>query len=152
MELREIGFNDGKGEIMLWLLLLHISAVVCWCGSLLYLPALIAGVAAQSILIERERHLVVAIIVFSRFATPAALVAIASGTAIFITDGITDFWLILKLTLVVMLVLCHALGGWAILRTQNVPYKNVTPLCVLLAAIIVVLIPAIIWLVLTKPF
>lgn len=137
---------------MVWLLLLHISAVVCWCGSLLYLPALIAGVAAQSTVIERERHLVVAIMVFSRFATPAALIAIASGTAIFIRGGITDVWLIFKLTLVSILVLCHALGGWLMLRTQNAPHKNVAVLCVLLGAAVVTLIPAIVWIVLTKPF
>lgn len=137
---------------MVWLLLLHISAVVCWCGSLLYLPALIAGVAAQSTIIERERHLVVAIMVFSRLATPAALIAIASGTAIFIRGDITDVWLIFKLTLVSILVLCHALGGWLMLRTQNAPHKNVAALCVLLGIAIVALIPAIVWIVLTKPF
>lgn len=137
---------------MLWLLVLHIAAVVCWGGSLLYLPALIAGTAAQQTIIERERHLVVTIMVFSRFATPAALIAIASGTAVFITGGITDLWLILKLTLVVALVSCHALVGWVMLRAQTAFYKNVTLLCMLLGAGIALLIPAIVWTVLTKPF
>ena len=136
---------------MLWLLLLHISAVVCWCGSLLYLPALIAGTASQQTDIERERHLVVTIMVFSRFATPAALIAIVSGTALFITGSITELWLILKLTLVMALVLCHALGGWIMLLTQSAPDKNVTISCVLLRVVVAILILSIVWVVLTKP-
>lgn len=137
---------------MLWLLLLHIAAVVCWCGSLLYLPALIAGTASRQAIIERERHLALTFMVFSRFTTPAALIAIVSGTAVFITGGITDSWLILKLTLVVALVLCHALVGWIMLRTRKAPHKNVTLSCVLVAVAVAMLIPAIVWTVLTKPF
>ncbi len=136
---------------MLWLLLLHISAIVCWCGSLLYLPALIDGTATQQTIIERERHLVVTIMVFSRFATPAALIAIVSGTALFITGGITEQWLILKLTLVTALVLCHALGGWMMLLTQNATDKNVTISCLLLRVVVAILILSIVWVVLTKP-
>ncbi|MGG7056347.1 CopD family protein [Nitrosomonas sp. ANs5] len=137
---------------MLWLLLLHISAVICWCGSLLYLPALIASTASQKTGIEQQSHLAVTLAIFRLFVTPVALITIASGTAIFFTAGITDLWLVLKLTLVTTLVLCHGLVGWLILRTQTAPYKDVTLQCVLLASGVVLLILAIIWVVLSKPF
>lgn len=137
---------------MLWLLLLHISAVVCWCGSLLYLLALIAGTSSQQTIIEQQHYQSLTYGIFSLLATPAALAAIVSGTALFITAGITELWLILKLSLVIALVGCHALSGWTLLRTQQEPYKNVTLSCALLGTGVVILIPAIIWIVLTKPF
>jgi protoporphyrinogen IX oxidase len=136
---------------MLWLLLLHISAVLCWCSSLLYLPALIAATAAHQTTKEQERHLVVTAMVYRKFSTPAALMAIASGTALYMMEGITDFWLILKLTLVSALVLCHAIGGWMLLIIHNSPSNNITFSCMMLRVAVATLIPAIVWVVLTKP-
>ena len=134
---------------MLWLLLLHIAAVICWCGSLLYLPALMTGVYSDS---EEQSHPALTLKVFSSLATPAALVAIASGTGLFLTGGIIDRWLILKLTLVVILVMCHALTGWILIRTEQAPDKNFTLPCVAIGITAAISIPAIVWIVLTKPF
>lgn len=136
---------------MLWLLLLHISAVLCWCGSLLYLPALIAGMASRQTDIERERQQILMFMVYRLFSTPAALITIASGTALFITGGISEHWLIFKLTLVTALVICHALSGWIMLLTQKMPFKMTMFSCVLLRVGAAILIPAIVWVVLTKP-
>jgi protoporphyrinogen IX oxidase len=138
---------------MLWLLLLHISAVVCWCGSLLYLPALIASTtASQQTTTEQQRHVAVVHIIYKLFTTPAALVAITSGTAIFLVGEIVDSWLILKLTLVVALVMCHALIGWIIVLMQKAFYSYLTLLCALIGGGVVMLILIIIGVVLTKPF
>lgn len=137
---------------MLWLLLLHISAVVCWCGSLLYLFALTAGVSSQPTMDEQQRHLALLLKIFSRLATPAALIGIISGTALFLTDSITGLWLILKLTLVTALVLCHAVGGWIILSAEKTPARDFTLPSALTGLTVVTLIPVIVWVVLTKPF
>lgn len=134
---------------MLWLLLLHISAVICWCGSLLYLPALIAGTFSVN---EEQKRRGLTIKVFRSFATPAALTAIVSGTALFLTGGIIDRWLILKLTLVVILVLCHALNGWILIRTEQALDKNLALPCAVIGITAAISIPAIVWIVLTKPF
>ncbi|MGZ8160013.1 MAG: CopD family protein [Methylobacter sp.] len=136
---------------MLWLLLLHISAVVCWCGSLLYLPAMISGTVSQHSDIERERQQVLMFMIYRFFSTPTALITIASGTALFITGGISEHWLIFKLTLVTALVICHALSGWIMLLTQKMPFKMTMFSCVLLRVGAAILIPAIVWVVLTKP-
>ncbi len=136
---------------MPWLLLLHISAVVCWCGSLLYLPALITDTISPQTDIERERRQALMHTVYRLFSTPTALVAIASGTALFITAGITGHWLMLKLALVTALVICHALSGWVMLLTQTMSGKIIKLSCGLLRVAIAILIPAIIGLVLTKP-
>lgn len=137
---------------MPWLLLLHISAVVCWCGTLLYLPALIASTASQQTTTEQQRHVAVVLMIYRVFMTPAALIAIVSGTALFMVGEIADYWLILKLTLVATLVLCHALSGWIILLTQQASDRNITLPCALLGGGVVTLILIIIWVVLTKPF
>ncbi len=137
---------------MLWLLLLHISAVVCWCSSLLYLPALIADTSAQKKTTEQRHNQVVTLKIFRLLATPAALIAIATGTTIFIIGSIADHWLILKLTLIVALVLCHAICGWTILNLQKISQKILKRTCTLLSVVSALLIPSIIWVVLTKPF
>ena len=134
---------------MLWLLLLHIAAVICWCGSLLYLNALITGIFSDR---EEQSHQALTLKVFSRLATPVALVAIASGTGLFLTGGIIDRWLILKLTLVVILVLCHALNGWILIRTEQALDKNLALPCAAIGITAAIMIPAIVWIVLTKPF
>jgi len=136
---------------MIWLLLLHISAVLCWCGSLLYLPALIAGTVSKQADMEREHQQALMFVVYRLFSTPAALLAVASGTALFMTGGITAHWLILKLSLVSVLVMCHALTGWIMLLTQTMPGKIIKLSCVLLRIGLAILISAIVWLVLSKP-
>jgi putative membrane protein len=136
---------------MLWLLLLHISAVVCWCGSLLYLPSLITGTAYLHTDIVQEHRQAVTLMVYRLISTPAALIAIASGTALFLSGGITGLWLVLKLTLVAALVLCHVLSGALMLFMWKMTGKSVAFSCLSLRIAGVLLIPAIVWLVLTKP-
>lgn len=137
---------------MLWLLLLHISAVLCWCASLLYLPALIISTATEQTISDQKGFVAVVVTIYRLIMTPAALIAIVSGTAMFLLGGITDHWLVLKLTLVSTLVLGHALSGWIVLQMQQQSRINITLPCTLLGAGVVILILAIIWVVLTKPF
>lgn len=137
---------------MLWLLLLHISAVLCWCASLLYLPALIISTATEQTTSDQKGFVAVVVTIFRLIMTPAALIAIVSGTAMFLLGGIADHWLVLKLTLVSTLVLGHALSGWIVLQMQQQSRINITLPCTLLGAGVVILILAIIWVVLTKPF
>ncbi|MGR9086763.1 MAG: CopD family protein [Gammaproteobacteria bacterium] len=136
---------------MLWLLLLHISAVVCWSGSLLYLTALIAGACSRQTALEQTQRMAVMFMVYRLLSSPAALFAIVTGTALYLTGGITDRWLILKLTLVVALVLCHVVTGLLILITRETPAHDKKLYRVAVQAAAATLIPAIIWTVLTKP-
>ncbi|MCG6659282.1 hypothetical protein HOP52_16105 [Halomonas campisalis] len=104
---------------MPWLKFLHIVALVIWCGALLYLPALLCqclsryrdatfGTAAPSLLRT----------FFNALATPSALVAIISGTLLFLLHGLLGGWLILKLVAVVGMVISHALLGWLVIRLE----------------------------------
>lgn len=138
---------------MLWLLILHISALIIWCASLLYLPALIAGIHTQKIEIVEpyDRYGSVARFVFTHIATPAALVAIISGTLVFVVNRTVEIWLIAKLTLVTGLVVGHTLAGLLLLNTQDRSTKPIRRWCWLLSAGLGALMIAIVWVVLAKP-
>ncbi|MGG2399938.1 CopD family protein [Pseudomonas sp. SH1-B] len=132
--------------------LLHFMALICWCGALVYLPALIAaGARGRDPLFYRD-HAHLTRMVFNLVATPAALLAIGSGTALFLRESIFDPWLIVKLSTVAGMVLCHALCGVMILRVERVAEPKLRRDCLLIGLLVTVLIGATLWLVLAKPF
>ena len=136
---------------MPWLLLLHISALLGWCGTLLYLPALVADAAVPNREPAYTQHPRFIRHVFTLLATPAALIAIGSGTALFVTGRIVELWLMAKLTLVIGLVACHVLLGWVVLRNERAPGRPMSVYCACLGTLAALLIVAILWLVLAKP-
>lgn len=147
---------------MLWLLVLHIITMLFWCAALLYLPALVAGIegGVANMTGERRHFHTLERFLFTHVATPFALAAIISGTLVFMIDGTTAPWLIAKLTLVTAMVVCHALVGLLVLRSeatialddsQASGQKSLRPWCLLLAAVVTLLIVAIFWVVLAKP-
>ena len=132
--------------------LLHFMALIGWCGALLYLPAMIAaGTRSSDDLFYRD-HAHLTRTVFNLIATPAALLAIGSGTALFLREAIFDPWLILKLTTVAGMVLCHALCGVLILRIERAAEPALRRNCLLIGLLLSALIGATLWLVLAKPF
>jgi len=132
--------------------LLHFAALLCWCGSLLYLPALIAAGTKRSEQLFYRDHAHLTRMVFTLISTPAALLAIGSGTALFLRDGTLAGWLIMKLTVVTAMALCHALCGVLVLRIEREPERGVTYQCMALGVLVPVLIALTLWLVLAKPF
>src|SRR5690606_39252186 len=98
---------------MLWFLVLHIIALLLSGAALAYLPALVASITREKLDIRelRYEHNAVARYVFSRLATPAALLAIIAGTIVFLLNRTVEVWLIAKLTLVTALVICHMFTG-----------------------------------------
>ena len=138
---------------MPWLKLFHVSAVIAWAGSLFYLtialalagretgPAVFSNAHRRSLL----RGQLVGI------ATPAALLAIASGTAIFMLYGPLAPWLIAKLGVVGLLVLGHASCGMLVLRVErrDSPW---TKLAYVVCALSLLWFATIAWLALRKPF
>lgn len=152
---------------MLWILMLHVAALVCWGASLLYLPVLAANIqpnASDDRILHRPFDSVQRF-VFTHVATPVAVLAIMSGTIVFLLDRNISPWLIIKLSLVVGLVICHALLGLVIQKGENLRQRiiaaeeaqTITALrwlrraCLALGLLILLLILLIIWLVLTKP-
>lgn len=132
--------------------LLHFTALFVWCGTLLYLPALIAASCRSRRAAERPGHPELNRSIFNLVATPAALVAIGSGTALFLRDGTFGLWLVAKLTAVAVMVICHALCGLLILQCERQQRPALAIACAALGGITLGMIAAILWLVLAKPY
>lgn len=131
--------------------LFHFVALICWCGALLYLPALIAaGTRVNDALFYRD-HAHLTRMIFTLVATPAALLAIGSGTLLFVRDAVFAPWLILKLSAVAGMVLCHALCGVLVLRIERFPERAIGRECLVIGVLITALIAMALWLVLAKP-
>ncbi|HTN30004.1 MAG TPA: CopD family protein [Pseudomonas sp.] len=136
---------------MPWLKLLHFAALLCWCGSLLYLPALIAsGAQGSHPRLHPETDYPVRV-VFTHFATPAALLAIGSGTLLFLLAGEWAGWLVVKLAAVAGMALCHALCGVLVLRLERQPERALAVECIGLGGGAALLVGVTLWLVLAKP-
>lgn len=106
---------------MPWLKLLHISAVIVWCGALLYLPALVVAAAGSRSTGKAPASGRPSLLraLYTSVATPAALVAITTGTWLFATRGPLAPWLMAKLALVGLLVLGHGVCGLLVLRSER---------------------------------
>ncbi len=148
---------------MVWVLVLHISAVLVWCAALFYLPVLLCErqTGASALLQIEGRLNTLERLLFTHLATPAALVAILSGTVVFLLNRTLDSWLIAKLSLVTGLVICHALLGlwlmqWESSRqaatgTQAANSRGLRCRCRWLLGALSLVVTAILWLVLSKP-
>ena len=132
---------------MPWLKLLHVAAVALWCGALLYLlgALMAAGVEAQRV----QRRLLR--LLYTHAATPAALVAIASGTLIFLWQWPLAPWLIAKLGVVAGVVLLHAALGMPVLRGERADGPLRCRGCVALLGALLAGLATTAWLVLAKP-
>lgn len=134
---------------MLGLKLLHIATVIVWCGAVVYLPmAIAAATAADPDAVGPKRQVR---LVFVGVMTPAALIAIASGTAIFTWQGPVVPWLMAKIIVVGLLVWAHGACGFLVLKLERGQTRGLLAACRLLTAITLVLLLAIAWLVLRKP-
>jgi uncharacterized membrane protein len=137
-----------------WLKLLHIGAVIVWSGALLYLPALIAAAATPAPSAARDvqpRWPLLPRRVYIDLATPAALLAIVSGTLIFVSQGLLAPWLMFKLAGVGLLVLGHGACGLLVLRTERGQRGGVRLACHMILVSTVLCLLGIAWLVLRKP-
>lgn len=139
---------------MPWLLTLHITALLCWCGALLYLPALVVathGPQPSAAAAPSPETLSLPRMVYCLIATPTALIAIIAGTLVFYRYQIVDRWLILKLMLVTLLVGLHLLTGLLIARAEQHWRPRFSGYGYTLALLIFTTITATVWLVLAKP-
>lgn len=99
-----------------WLKLIHIAAISIWMAGLVSLPGLYVQRAAVGE--EEQLYRLQRIVRFAyvRIVSPAAFLAVASGTAlIFLREAFVP-WLSAKLALVAVLAIIHALTGLVVIR------------------------------------
>lgn len=137
---------------IVWLKSLHIAALVIWCGGLLTLPILLTQREAAG---ERGTE-IDRLHAFTRFAyialvSPAAFIAIGSGTALILVREIFTVWLAVKLVFVGFLVFLHVWLGLLVLSVFKTD-KNFRPWRAISGVVTIGLtVSAILWVVLAKP-
>ncbi|QTF91441.1 CopD family protein [Halomonas sp. BM-2019] len=138
---------------MHWIKFLHIVTLVSWCGLLLYLPVLLCQLA-------RPERVELGFspgapslprLVYNSLASPAALLTIASGSLLFLLQGLAGPWLVLKLLGVSAMVLAHGLCGWLLLRLEHDQPRWVVAGSVLAGGVAGLAMLAVVGLVLAKP-
>jgi putative membrane protein len=97
----------------------HIATIAVWCAGLICLPGLYAQRAHA-----HEDDRLYRLQAFVRFAyigiiSPAAFLAVASGTALIFAAETYDVWFMVKLAFVGALVVIHVLTGLVIIRLFN---------------------------------
>jgi putative membrane protein len=138
-------------EPAIWLTkFVHLSAVALWLGGVLALPLLMvqrSGLEGESLqrLQRMVRFLYVAL------ASPAAFIAIATGTALIFLRGTFVEWFSLKLVCVGALAALHALIGLRVLSVFEHEGQITKPPAVALTVAASAASLAILWLVLAKP-
>lgn len=129
---------------------IHVVTIAVWASGLIWLPGLLIQGRGRS------RAEIVHIHRFGRYAfdaivSPAAVVAVATGTALIFSVGVAEGWLYLKLAAVAGMVIVHMLIGRALdweARRSNAPGRTAR---VVMAGASAVLASVVLWLVLQKP-
>lgn len=135
----------------IWLKLLHIASLAVWAGGLVALPSLKIDGPDLSHAEWVRRHR------FSRFCydalvSPAAVLAVGSGTALIFVSWVPEPWMFAKLVAVAAMVVVHMLIGRTLDRSDETGHLKATP--ILRAALLaggIAAISAVLWLVLEKP-
>lgn len=137
---------------MAWLKSLHIAFLLTWCAGLFYLPGVFACHRHARDRSAMLRLNVMSRMVFVWIASPAAVLAIVTGTALVVmTDAPTGPWLPLKLTAVAGMVFFHLYCGHIVERLDTSPSLRGLRLRLLLLVAPGVLVPLVFWLVMAKP-
>ncbi|UEM01342.1 CopD family protein [Skermanella rosea] len=136
---------------VVWLKTAHIASLVVWCGCLLVIPGLFAqrqGISHDPTRFDLQR---LTRFLFVTIASPAAFVAIGTGTALIFVREVFTAWFALKLLVVGGLAAMHVRHGFVVLQVFQPsgtyrPWRKVAATGLTLG-----LIGAILWLVLEKP-
>lgn len=136
---------------MPWIKFVHLSALLGWCASLLALPSLLALFPLTQGRINRRRLRAGTRFVYIALASPAAVIAVVSGTALVHLMDAYAPWFFAKLTLVAAMVLFHAGCGKLVLVLRERPGMWSPGLLLALASLPLALILGVLWLVLAQP-
>lgn len=136
---------------MIWLKTLHLAAIAIWSAGLISLPGLY--VQRTHVRSEDAKHRLQAMVrfLYVGIISPAAFVAIGTGTGLIFMRQSFEPWFSFKLALVGALVTIHILTGLVIIRLFEA--GNIYPMWRFLAVTAVTLgvVAAILVVVLAKP-
>jgi len=142
---------EAQQYLQAWLKLAHLAALLAWCAALFALPALLASFPSVHGRVARQRLLAATRFTYIAIGSPAAVLAIATGTGLIFLTAAGGPWLVGKLTLVAALSLFHAGCGKLILVLHRTPRRWPRRAHLALAAVPLALVPGVLWLVLAQP-
>jgi uncharacterized membrane protein len=129
----------------------HIATISIWSAGLVVLPYLFWQRRLLAAGSELDRLHRITRFVFVAMASPAAVVAIGTGTALIFTQGTFREWFTLKMVLVGMMVMLHVVAGLVAMRVFSPEGRFGARSTTLLTGLYLTLIVAIVWVVLAKP-
>lgn len=129
----------------------HIAALVLWCAGLVALPLVLGRHDEGEAQADYARLRRITHYGYTRIVTPAAVVAIACGTALIFLRGVFVPWMFAKLVAVGLLVALHALVGHTVVQMSERRGDYVPPSPVPLLGVVMATMIAVLLLVLAKP-
>lgn len=101
---------------MIWAKFLHVAAIAIWSAGLIALPGLYVQRARVPDAESLHRLQAMVRFMYVALVSPAAFVAIGSGTALIFLRGTFEPWFTAKLVFVGVMVLIHVVTGLVIIR------------------------------------
>lgn len=134
-----------------FLKLLHLATIAVWSGGLLVLPLLFWQRRQVTNIDELESLHRTTRFVYVVMTSPAAFVAIGSGTALIFLQTTFREWFSLKMVLVGAMAMLHVLAGLTAAKVFAPAGRFGRSAFIALTSVYLLLIVAILWIVLAKP-
>jgi uncharacterized membrane protein len=129
----------------------HLAAIAIWSGGLLALPFLFWQRRALAAGPDLDRLHRITRLVYVELTSPAAFIAIASGTALIFLQGTFQEWFSIKMVLVGLMAMLHVVAGLVMHQLFSPKGRFGGLSFMTLTSSYSVLIVAIVWVVLAKP-
>ena len=129
----------------------HLGTIAIWSGGLLALPFLFWQRRALEVGPDLDRLHRITRLVYVELTSPAAFIAIASGTALIFLQATFAEWFSIKMVLVGLMAMLHVVAGLVMHQLFSPSGRFGRFAFLTLATTYAVLITAIVWVVLAKP-
>lgn len=130
---------------------LHVVLLGVWCSGLFALPLMLSRHDTNIEQSEYARIRVVTHYTYTYLVTPAAVLAIATGTVLIFLREVFVIWMFAKLVIVAMLVTFHAWIGYVLVWVAEKEDEYTVPSPRLPLALLALIVVGILTLVLAKP-
>jgi protoporphyrinogen IX oxidase len=137
--------------VTLLLKFIHLAAIAIWSAGLIVLPFLFWQRRSLTAGADLDRLHRMTRFVYVGMTSPAAFIAIASGTALIFLQATFLEWFSVKMVLVGAMAMLHVAAGLALPRVFLPDGRFGRFSCIALTSAYLVLVTAIIWVVLAKP-
>lgn len=130
---------------------IHLAAIAVWSGGLIALPFLFWQRGTLQPGAELNRLHRIARLVYVDLTSPAAYIAIASGTGLIFLQATFAEWFSTKMVLVGLMAMLHVVAGLILVKLFLPNGRLGGTSCIALSIAYAVLITAVVWIVLAKP-